>query len=224
MRGNMNKKNIIIFDFDGTIANTNKLIPDSIINTLNEYGINEITQDNIFSHYGPTEKGILMNFLNDKIIPEAWTYYLEEYIRLQDSEMQRIEGMDDLLERLSRHNDLLLLLLTGRSKETADISLSYLGYDKYFAKVYSGSVEGNKKDVSIYNAIEDYGLKKENMLYIGDSISDIRTMRKVGIDILSVSYCCQTEVRKIQLSKENPNNVCDSVKELEDKLFLLIKD
>ncbi len=214
----MNRKNVLIFDFDGTLADTTTLVKSTLVNTIHEYGYPEITMENIEEHFGPTEAGILKNILGDKIFPEAWASYLEDYIRVQPECIKKIPGMDELLKELSKKRDILLLLVTGRSKETMDLSLSYLNYESYFSKCYSGSMNGINKDENILQALEDYGLEKENIVYIGDTLADIHTMRKIGVDILSVNYCGFDKEGKELLEKENPGNVCTDIDELKKKI------
>lgn len=219
----MNKKSVIIFDFDGTLADTTLLVQNSILGTLREYGHFEVDENNLEDHFGPSEPGIIKKIVGDKVFPEAWAYFLEEYIRIQKETIKRIPGMDDLLENLSKRKDLLLLLITGRCRETAEISLSYLGYESYFGKVYTGSEEGINKDVSIETALNDFGIQKENIVYIGDTLADIHTMRKAQVDLLSVSYCYQDEMKISQLEKENAGNVMHSVMDLQKRLDEITK-
>ena len=219
----MNKKSVIVFDFDGTIVDSNNLEHQALLNTIHEYGYEEIDDSNLEDHFGPTESGILKNILGEDIFPEAWAFFIEDYLRLQEELLVKIPGMDDLLLSLSKKKDLLLLLVTGRSKETADISLDYLGYDKYFAKTYTGSDEGINKDENIEKILDDYGVEKEHIVYVGDTLADIKTMKSIGIEIISVSYSQYDKNHKDMLEEENPHHVVHSVKELEEKLLNITK-
>ena len=219
----MNKKSVVIFDFDGTIVDSNQLEHQALLNTIHEYGFEEINDSNLENHFGPTESGILKNLLGEDLFPEAWAFFIEDYLRLQEELLVKIPGMDDLLLSLSKKQDLLLLLVTGRSKETADISLDYLGYDKYFGKVYTGSDEGINKDENIEKLLEDFGLEKENIVYVGDTLADIKTMKAIGIDIITVSYSQYDKNNKDQLEEDNPGNVVNSIQELETKLIEITK-
>ncbi len=220
----MIQKSVIAFDFDGTLADTTRLVHETIINSCNEYGHMEINEDNLESHFGPTESGIIRSIVGEKLFPEAWTFFLEEYIRIQPDTIKKIPGMDELLEELSKRNDILLVLVTGRSKVTTDISLACLGYERYFAKVYSGSEEGINKDKNIENLIHDYGVEKKDIIYVGDTIADIHTMHeKAGIDLLSVTYCQPDEAVKLEMERLNPGNLCPDVTNLRKRLFELLK-
>lgn len=220
----MQKKNVVVFDFDGTIANSTRLEHTALLNTIHEYGFDEINEDNLESYFGPTESGILKNILGEDRFAEAWTFFIEDYLRLQDSLLERIPGIDELLSLLSKRNDVLLALITGRSKETLDISLEFLGYDAYFSKLYTGSDEGINKDESIDCLLQDYGVQKHNIIYVGDTVADIKTMKDHQIDILSVSYSQFELDKKEELERLNPGNVVKTVEELKERLLALVED
>ena len=213
-------KHVLIFDFDGTLVDSMPLEFKAMIDTLHEYGHPEVNEGNLENYFGPTEKGILDHIIDDEdVMPEAWIYFLEEYVTLQDSLLFSLKGMSSLLEELSKKQDLLLLLITGRSRETLDISLEKLGYDKYFAKCYAGSDDGVFKKENIQNVIDDYQVDKEEILYIGDTVSDIQNMKELGVSILSAAYCHKKEEEKKALEQLNPNRVAHSVEELKEMIY-----
>ena len=218
----MEKKSIIAFDFDGTLVDSSRLVSQSLINTVHEYGHDEINEEKLEEYFGPTESGILRNIVGAKLFPEAWAFFIEEYIRIQDECQLRIEGMDELLDELSNRKDILLLLVTGRSLPTAEISLSHLGYDKYFAKIYTGSEEGINKDENMESILESYGADKKSILYIGDTLADVETMKSIDVDILSATYCQKSKEKISEIENENPGNICHSILELKEKLLSLI--
>jgi phosphoglycolate phosphatase-like HAD superfamily hydrolase len=63
----MNKKSVIVFDFDGTIVDSNNLEHQALLNTIHEYGYEEIDDSNLEDHFGPAESGILKNILGEDI-------------------------------------------------------------------------------------------------------------------------------------------------------------
>ena len=57
--------------------------------------------------------------------------------------------------------------------------------------------------------IDDFNLKKDDILYIGDTISDINVMNKMNVDILSVSYFSSKEYHELLEIKNNGKVVSD---------------
>lgn len=218
----MNKKRVIVFDFDGTIADSMNLEHQALLNTIHNYGNEDITDDNIEDHFGPTESGILKEILGEETFIEAWPIFIEEYIRLQSSLLKTFLDIDELLHSLAKE-DIKLILMTGRSKETCDISLSFLNLENIFSEIYTGSDKGINKDKNMLSLMKELDVIENDILYIGDSLADIKTMRKVNIDILSVTYAGKKEDVISQMNIENKDNVISSVNELKNRVFSLIK-
>ena len=217
------RKRIIAFDFDGTIADSMNLEHRSMLYAIHLAGHNEITDDNLEDHFGPTESGIIRKVCGEEAFHKVYPSFLAKYKEIEPEEMKPIPGMKELLEDLSKESSVALVLVTGRSKDTMEISLDYLGVRPYFKKTYWGSEEGINKDQNLEKAASDFKVSKEEILYIGDTLADIETMEKAGIDLLSVGYC-HNEKDQAVLKENNPNGYIGSVQELRDRLFSIIKE
>jgi phosphoglycolate phosphatase-like HAD superfamily hydrolase len=75
------------------------------------------------------------------------------------------------------------------------------------------------KKENIQNVIDDYQVDKEEILYIGDTVSDIQNMQELGVSILSAAYCHKKEEEKKALEQLNPNRVAHSVEELKEMIY-----
>jgi phosphoglycolate phosphatase-like HAD superfamily hydrolase len=217
----MKQKKLIAFDFDGTIADTTALERLAIVRTINLFGNMEINYDNIEDHYGPTEPGIVKSLVRDDKKEEAVEKFFEIYEKTQYETLKAcVPGMKELLEDLAKEKDIHVLEVTGRSMRSLEISLAYLGIKDCFEKCYAGSDDGINKNLSLDQACKDYGVNKEDVLYIGDTIADCHTMHDNGYDLISVSYC-HDDAYRISLEKLNPNEVVDNTKQLREKLYRL---
>ena len=67
---------------------------------------------------------------------------------------------------------------------------------------------------------EDEELALDEILYVGDALSDVTQCKKVGVDIISVSY--NDPLIHEKLEEINPGNVSKNVKELRAKILDLI--
>ena len=66
--------------------------------------------------------------------------------------------------------------------------------------------------------IHDFSLSKEETIYIGDTLDDIRMMGNIGVDIISAGYSHTEEYRR-QLEIKNPGLVVDSLRSLKTLLM-----
>jgi len=189
--------------------------------TIHQFKDPSYTREQLIAGFGPTERGILQNVIG-KDCDKAWPFFLSMYEKLSVSlHFKAFDGIPSLLKELSQNPTLHLVLLTGRSKETLAISMKSLGISSLFERCYSGSDAGINKDISMMQMLKDYSLTKDETLYIGDTLEDVATMRKVSVDILSAGYSHDLAYQKA-LEKVNPGHVAHAVSELQEKLFRLL--
>lgn len=217
----MNKKKVLCFDFDGTLADSEPLEKESIVQTLEYFGNESVTKENLSDHYGPTETGILQMVLGEEESVAAIPHFYATYSELQEQYLKKSEEIEEMLKTVhEKHPETILLLVTGRDAETLDISLSYLGFGSFFVKTYTGSKEGINKDESMKKAMRDFDCDKEDMLYIGDTLADVRVMKENGFDLFSAGYYHDKSYQE-KLRKENENTFT-SIRELKEALLAIL--
>ncbi len=210
-------KKVIVFDFDGTILNTEPFIGKLIYETYLKFTNKKLTLEDILSHYGPSEDGMLIN-LNDGSYDneEAFKYYLEKYKKMHEEFFNHIDkNLKNIFEYL-KSLDIDTYIVTGRSKESLDISLDILDIRKYFKGYYTGSKSGINKPTSIKNLMNDHGYSNNELLYIGDTVNDIYSMNEVDVKIISIALYNLKNYDK--LNKLNPNMVVKDYLELDSKI------
>ena len=216
-------KKVIIFDFDGTILNTEPFIGRLIYETYLKFTGKKLTLEDILRNYGPSEDGMLIN-LNDGSYDsnEAFEYYLKMYKKMHEEFFTHIDkDLKNIFEYL-KSNDIDTYIITGRSKESLDISLDILDIRKYFKGYYTGSKKGINKPTSIRNLMNDHNYNNKELLYIGDTVNDIYSMKEVDVKIISIALYNLKNYDK--LNELNPFNVVKDYKELDLKIKEFLKD
>ena len=216
-------KKVIIFDFDGTILNTEPFIGRLIYETYLKFTGKKLTLEDILRNYGPSEDGMLINLNDGSYDPkEAFEYYLKIYKKMHEEFFTHIDkNLKNIFEYL-KSNDIDTYIVTGRSKESLDISLDILDIRKYFKGYYTGSKQGINKPTSIRNLMNDHNYNNKELLYIGDTINDIYSMKEVDVDIISIALYNLKNFDK--LNELNPNNVVKDYLELDLKIKEFLKD
>ncbi len=216
-------KKVIIFDFDGTILNTEPFIGKLIYETYLKFTNKRLTLEDILNNYGPSELGMLINMNDGSYNPnEAFDYYLKLYKKMHEQFFTHIDkNLKNIFEYL-KLNDIDTYIITGRSKESLDISLDILDIRKYFKGFYTGSIKGVNKPTSIRNLISDHNYNNKELLYIGDTINDIKSMNEVDVKIISIAMYNLKNFE--ELNKLNPNNVVKDYLELDSKIKEFLKD
>ena len=181
------KFKVIIFDQDGTIANTLPLIAKSIKNSIKELTNKDLPFDKIVSFFGPSEDGVLQKMLPEQA-DKAFAIYLKQYEKMHDELCPTpFPGIVDLFDALSAKCP-HICLVTGKTWQATNITLQKFGLDEYFEIIETGSPKGSDKVNGLHRIEKQLNIDLSDCLYIGDETSDIRRCREAGIPIASVAW------------------------------------
>ena len=214
------KKRALIFDFDGTITNSYQLENHVMAETVRKFAIPNFQDFEILKYYGPTEDGIVAKIISKEMIDEARDFLFKFYDEYQKSiELKPFPGIKELM--LDYLHKLKIFILTGRSRKTLDLSLTYFAFPSIFSGIYTGSQTGINKSENILKLCADNNLKREEVVYIGDTLEDIKSMRQADVDIISFGYA-HSHSYQIELEKNNSNMMAKDIHELKEIIERLI--
>ena len=92
---------------------------------------------------------------------------------------------------------------------------------RFFVDIEVGSPKGVNKAETIKVLMRKFGVDRAEVIYVGDSASDIKAMKAAGVDIISVYY--DHPENKDELMELNPNRTVGSVEDWRNLLFKLIR-
>lgn len=171
----------LIFDLDGTIADTVPLTILSIKETVKQFTGRTLSDEEVLAEFGPIDTEIVRKLVNSEESDAA----IEEYVAHFDNHFEEyvpiIDGMEELLKCI-KNKGIKLGLYTGRGLRVANIVLARLGFDKYFDLLLAGDhVTKPKPDPEgILLACNKLGVEPCDAAYIGDFDVDIVAARKAG--------------------------------------------
>ena len=172
----------LIFDFDGTLADTLDMYVAIGNEILKEYGMDPVTKEEV------QKKGLkkLIKERGIKLyqIPKLLLYGRKK-LKNKVSQIKLFQGIKSVLEDLNDKHK--LGILTSNSVENVEKVLKKNNILDLFDLVYS---EFNLfgKDKKLKNIIKKYNLPKEQTIYIGDETRDIEAAKRVGIQVLAVEW------------------------------------
>ncbi len=186
----MNKYKLIIFDFDGTIADTSRGIFNSIKYVQKMMNLPEITPEQMLSHIGPPmDESYNRNFgLTDENLIKAITYHKEYAVKNGYKELDLYEGIIELLNSL-KNNNIKVAIATLKAETTAVKILEYLKIKEKFDFIVGADTINPLSKSQMINKI--ISLAKANIadtLMIGDSKYDALAAQESGIDFIAVTY------------------------------------
>ena len=177
----------LIFDIDGTLTSTNELIFKSFNHIAIKYLNRTFTDNEIIALFGPTEDVILKEWCGNKFEAAKKDYY--EYYKSHHNIAKLYPGIKELLDYL-KSKGILLSIFTGKGRKASLITLEELSIINYFDIIVTGDDVVNHKPSSegIMIFVNKYNLKKDEVLMIGDSVSDVKASKESGIKIASALW------------------------------------
>ncbi|MEA5570326.1 HAD-IA family hydrolase [Calothrix sp. UHCC 0171] len=204
-------KKVIIFDFDGTIADT----VDALVNVANrlavEFGYIQIT---------PEELAILRNLTSREILKYSGISVfkipflvkkVKSELKNKIPELQPIHGIKDALAELTQQGH-RLGIITSNSQDNVSEFLKINQMNDLFEFVYSGVTIFGKTTI-INNVLRQKQLKVQEVIYVGDETRDVEASKKANIKVVAVTWGFNSyEV----LSRQKPNFLINQPQELLD--------
>lgn len=208
-------KKLIIFDFDGTLADTADCITKTMMSTLKSKGLPTKTTNEIQNVIGlPLDKCFetLLGNSDEEIIKECCAEYRATFPMFQQNNIRLFDKVKETLQAL-KSKGLHLAIASSRSVKSLNELSILLGIEDFIeAKMASDLVE-NKKPAPdmVLNLLKQYGTNPEEALVIGDTIYDIEMGQNAGCDTCGVTYGNQT---RMDLEKQKPTYIIDDISEL----------
>ena len=202
------KYKCVIFDFDGTLANTENVIFRVYNEIAKKYGYKEITHDYI----DELKHQPIHNIIKDLGVPYLKVFSLikkgQKLMKEYHKSMDPYE--EDLKETLKILKSKLsyMGIISSNSKKNIN---TFLKNEKIDTMDFIISSPLFSKEIKINKLKKKLKLKDEDILYVGDEVRDIVSAKKANIDIASVTYGYNT---KEYFSSENPTYFIDDLKEL----------
>lgn len=201
---------VVIFDLDGTLADTVPIIVRAFQATFDDFGLPARTQYEIRAHFGPTEDGVIRAMFGS-VADAAIPVFYEIYQEMLSGTIESFRGIRGLIEELAA-NAYRLAVVTGKSDRGAAITLEALGFEGVFGTVRGGSDLGIVKAAVIGDLVDKWNISPERAVYIGDDPLDVAEARKAGVGALAAGWASTVDLPAIRAAE--PDELFLSVDEL----------
>jgi len=164
----------VIFDFDGTLANTNRIIINSFRHIYTVFREEECDEDYVLSTFGEPLSLTLTRDFGQFNFEDVIACYREYQKDRFNDEVILYETVVETLEYLKNKN-IKMGIATSRLRNSTISALEKFDIAKYFGAVVSADdVEKHKPDkeplIKTINMLESFS---EKTLYVGDSRFDM---------------------------------------------------
>ncbi|QBE96254.1 Pyrophosphatase PpaX [Blautia producta] len=200
------------FDLDGTLGNTLPMCLKAFRASITPYLARELSYEEIASTFGLNEAGMMKKIVGDKWEPALQDFH-KLYKKIHHTCPAPYDGIPALIQYL-KANGVTVSLITGKGSESCSITLNQWGLDNVFSDILTGGETRNTKAKSMLFLLRKYGLSPSDLVYIGDTASDIKECHKAGVTCLSALWGDSAE--KEMISQENPDHVFYSIADLKE--------
>ena len=203
----MNMLHGVIFDLDGTLADTLDVCIEAFQNAIEIHAGNRPTPDEVVALWGPTEEGVLRAAVGSEWELAVETF-LTEYERLHVSVLAPFPGIRSVMDRLAGAG-VPTAVVTGKGPRSTRISLEVLGLERAFEFVEAGSIDGVVKAEKITRIADRWGVPANSVAYVGDHPHDTREAHSAGVIAVAAAWSSHADVEALHSS--DPDEFFDSV-------------
>ncbi|MEM6821252.1 MAG: HAD-IA family hydrolase [Verrucomicrobiota bacterium] len=207
------KARCVVFDFDGTIADTieQALI---ILNKLStEYGFNELQAGEIAGAKDMTARQFIRHLkvprLKVPVILHKGKKMLTEHIQ----NVQPCPGMVELI-KTTRQDYEIVGILTSNSQENVEKFLKAHGIDVFDFISTISKLSGKAK--SLKAIMRTFNLKPKEVIFVGDELRDIKAAKKATVPVAAVTWGFNSEK---SIRHAEPTYVVNEIQTLRDILY-----
>lgn len=209
-----NPVKLLVFDWDGTLANTTHLIVDAMMHAIEQLQLPLRSEQQI--------RDIIGLGLNEAattlypMITEADMFALLDAYRgnyLQNAR-GRTSLFPDVLETLEyfRSKNIYLAVATGKSRKGLNNSMNETGLNNYFNSSRCADETFSKPHPQmLLEIMDELDVAAEQTLMVGDSIHDVMMAHNANVGCFAVTSGTQT---RTDLEKLKPLGIIDTVNEL----------
>lgn len=190
----------VIFDLDGTLAYTLEDLRDAMNHAMRTFGWHEKTLDEILMAINYGGRQFVKNCMpadlssDEELAAEVYKAYYGNYSSFAIRKTVLYDGMGKLVDKLCSMG-IPVCLCTNKEISLACRIMDKLLPGKFAYRVGDGTVgrDGRrfptKPDPSgALLVCEELGISPENVLYIGDSVIDMKTAKNAGMRSIWVSW------------------------------------
>ncbi|MBM7602748.1 phosphoglycolate phosphatase/pyrophosphatase PpaX [Metabacillus crassostreae] len=179
----------IIFDFDGTLADTLPVCFYAFQAVFKDFDNIEVTTDEIKAMFGPSETGIIKQNLMDSNHDKAIELYYEKYSEKHKELVLENEEINDLLLFLKREG-YKLGIVTGKASRSLLISLDCLKMNDLFDVIITGDDVSRPKPhpEGLNKALAQLNIKNIEAIFLGDSDADILAGKQANVHTIGVQW------------------------------------
>jgi phosphoglycolate phosphatase len=178
------ERNLLLFDFDGVLADSLDLYAEAVARCLLRIGTPIVK--NREDYLALFEGNFYESMAAKGVDLAAFAGAAKEILPGLDYDaMKPFAGLIPVLEALRKEN--LLVVISSNGFRTISRMLDLFGFDRFFEGILGSDFLFSKKE-KIAHALAKYGIDRRRTFYIGDTTGDILEAREAGVRTVAVTW------------------------------------
>ncbi|MHA6260740.1 pyrophosphatase PpaX [Sporosarcina sp. CAU 1771] len=184
----------ILFDFDGTLMDTNELIVQTFEHVLGRHYPGKYERTDIYAFIGPTLEETF-----ESINPEKSSQLIQEYRawneEMHDGLVHEFEGVSKTL-KLLKEKGLKIAIVSTKQTAMVKRGVKLLDVDETLFDAIIGLdqvTHAKPNPESLLFALDKLGVSKEEALMVGDNYHDILGGQNAGVRTVGVAWALKGE-------------------------------
>ena len=204
---------LFVFDFDGTLVDTQKDIVDSVNRALAELGLETRGRETLFTFIGKGVNHLMTRSLEGTgygDVPRAVDAFMRHY---EEHLMDQTDLFPNCRETLDHFSGTPKTILSNKPTRFITRILDALDCRAPFATIIGGDLMAAKKPdpAGLRRIMEQHRVRPEETLMVGDSLVDIETGKRAGVKTCGVTY---GHAGRASLETVQPDWIIDDLSDL----------
>ncbi len=208
----------VLFDFDGTIADTASGIKYCALEALRAYGFDETDDGRLRAFIGPPLVDSFLNYTDDiETARNMVDKYREHYRAGGMFRCELYGGVTDMLAELDAAG-IAMAIASSKPGEFVDKILMHLGIRNYFRFISApaiGHINPTKCEL-INSALDALGADRATTAMVGDRMFDTEGAKQAGVFGVGVLYGFGDEA---ELAQHGADAICKTPKQISELIL-----
>jgi phosphoglycolate phosphatase len=215
--GMKTKIDLLMIDFDGTIADSLPAAIASVQAMLRELDYPEKSTAEIGRHIGPGERSLVEGAIGSRdkrLADQAQAVYYKHNLE----NIKAVQLYPHVKEFLETYKDKIKVVISNKRDEFIKLILERQQIAGYFAEIKGGdsSLCLKPDPCTINEILKKYGVAADQAIYIGDMTIDVETGKNAGVRTCAVTYGFHDAT---VLKQAGPDFLVDDLLELRTYIF-----
>lgn len=175
----------LIFDFDGTLADTFPAIIEMVNDHADEFHIQPLDEHDVEALRGLSNLEIIRKYNIPLTKVPGLILRSQKELHRRLGEVDLFPGIRELVRKL-KDEGFGLGILTSNSRENVQKLLRARGLDVFDFIHSESNLFG--KNRALLHLMRVHGLKRDEVVYVGDEMRDIDACRRIPVSIIAVSW------------------------------------